>query len=82
MDLGPSEVKLTNYENDGPPQELINLSLHTALQNLSANKKVIFRLYAWGGSSSSAGNRAFGIGKSSSQGSNAIALTGYVVATK
>lgn len=82
MDLGPSEVKLANYENDGSQQEPINLSLHATLQNLPANKKVIFRLYAWGGNSSSAGNRAFGIGKSSSQGSNAISLTGYVVATK
>ena len=81
-DLGQSEVRIDNYENDGSQQQPIDLSSHSVLQNLPTEKKVVFRLYAWGGSSSSSTDRAFGIGKSSSQGSNAISLTGYVVASK
>lgn len=81
-DLGNSDIKITNLDNEGAQQEPINLSSHTDLQNIPSGKKVIFRLYAWGGTASSGNNRAFGLGKSSSQGSNAISLTGYVVATK
>lgn len=78
-ELGPSDVSILDNDNEGVPQPSVNLSGYSDLKNVPSSTTVIFRIYAWGGvNTSSKTTTAFGIGKSSSAGSNAISIKGFL----
>lgn len=76
-DIGTPIAWTTDFtNNNGVPHPQINLSGITDLQNI--NSPIIFRLYAWGGSSTTSDN-GFRIGKSLTSTQNALAIGGTVV---
>lgn len=81
-DVGPAEITLPDdfpSTNNGFVQQPIDLSKVCALQNLSSSTQVIFRMYAWGGTSTAVGaNLGFGKSYFSSEANNPIVFTGEV----
>lgn len=61
--------------NDGVQQPTVNLSGINELQNIPANRSVIFRIYAWQSGNATSG---FRIGKSLTTSENALAIGGTV----
>ncbi|TZF82998.1 hypothetical protein FW774_11885 [Pedobacter sp. BS3] len=74
-DLGPADITAATTVNNGEAQPQINLSAYTDLQNVSSDKSITIRLYAWGGTATT--SNSFGIGKSLS-GANALVIGGTV----
>ncbi|WP_199118685.1 DUF5689 domain-containing protein [Pedobacter sp. ASV28] len=65
-------------ENNGIQQPQIDLSHLDDFKNITAEKPVIFRLYAWGGTSI-ASNNGFRIGKSLTAAQHSLAIGGTVI---
>jgi len=82
QDVGPTEITLADdfpSTNNGFVQDPVDLSKVCALQNLSSSIQVIFRMYAWGGTSTAVGaNLGFGKSFFSSAANNPIVFTGVV----
>src|SRR5690606_3806497 len=76
VDIGDKGIEITSLENLGVKQAPLDLKSITGLRTVSG--KVYFRLYAWGGTSMSGGNRSFGFGKSDTQGSEVIVFKGKI----
>ncbi|MFD1632097.1 hypothetical protein [Pseudopedobacter beijingensis] len=74
-DTDPADNIINTTVNNGQAVPQINLSNIPHLQNVTANKTITFRLYAWGGIATS--TNSFGIGKSLS-GANALIIGGKV----
>ncbi|MFN0293644.1 T9SS type A sorting domain-containing protein [Pedobacter helvus] len=74
-EIGSSDISHTNTDSNGDLQDQVTLSGITAIQNVSADSAVTFRLYAWG---ATAANAPLSIGKSNNNdgtgGNNNIAL--------
>jgi hypothetical protein len=78
-EIGPADVSILDNNNEGVQQPMINLSDYSDLKNVSSATTIVFRIYAWGGiNTTSTTTTAFGIGKSSSAGSNAISVKGIL----
>lgn len=75
IELGPGEVTITGTDTNGYLQAAINLSEHIYLQNIPSGTIITFRIYTWGGTTTTA---SFGFGKSNTSGSNAITIGGAV----
>ncbi|WP_199118683.1 T9SS type A sorting domain-containing protein [Pedobacter sp. ASV28] len=75
-DIGSARTWTTNFsQNNGIQEPTLDLSGVADLQNFST--PIIFRLYAWGGTSTTS-NNGFRIGKSLTNTSNALAIGGVV----
>lgn len=75
-DIGSARTWTTNFsENNGIQEPTLALSAIADLQNFST--PIIFRLYAWGGTSATS-NNGFRIGKSLTNIQNALAIGGTV----
>lgn len=78
-EVGNADVAITDLNNEGVAQPVIDLSAFSDLQNVPSSTTILFRIYAWGGvPGAPITTSAFGIGKSSSAGSNAISVKGYL----
>lgn len=78
-ELGTGDISILDNNNEGVQQPVIQLSDYSDLKNVPSSTTIIFRIYAWGGvSTPSTTTTAFGIGKSSSAGSNAISVKGFL----
>jgi len=75
-DIGVARTWTTNFsQNNGIQEPTLDLSAISDFQNFST--AIIFRLYAWGGTSASS-NNGFRIGKSLTTSQNALAIGGIV----
>ncbi|TYR37542.1 hypothetical protein FXV77_05945 [Sphingobacterium phlebotomi] len=78
-DIGEPYTWTTGFtDNNGIQQPQLDLSSVSDLQMLTSDAPVIFRLYAWGGTSISS-NNGFRIGKSLTIAQHALAIEGTVV---
>jgi hypothetical protein len=77
-EVGTRDFSILDNENEGVQQPSINLSGYSDLKNVPSSTTIVFRIYAWGGVQSNKTTTAFGIGKSSSAGSNAISVKGFL----
>ncbi len=78
-DIGEPYTWTTGFsENNGIQQPQLDLSTVADLQLLTSDVPVIFRLYAWGGTSISS-NNGFRIGKSLTVAQHALAIEGTVI---
>lgn len=78
VEIGDDDVIINELSNYGEKQPRIDLSQIEDLQNVSSDKTITFRIYAWGGVSKSGSAIAFGFGKSNTKGSNVLAVHGSV----
>lgn len=77
-DAGPTDQTIITTVNNGQAVPQIELSSYTDLQNVSADKTITFRVYAWGGVTPTTGSgNSFGIGKSL-LGANSLIIGGTV----
>lgn len=77
-DIGTEDVKITDLDNLGSEQPVIDLQAVKTLQNVKTDNPIIFRLYAWGGTSENIKNSAFGLGKTVGNFNNVISVAGYI----
>jgi len=78
-DIGEPYTWTTGFtDNNGIQQPQLDLTAVEDLQLLTADAPVIFRLYAWGGTSISS-NNGFRIGKSLTAAQHALAIEGTVI---
>ncbi|TZF81113.1 hypothetical protein FW774_19460 [Pedobacter sp. BS3] len=77
-DVGVPYTWTTGFsDNNGIQQPTIDLSTIADLQNISADTSLIFRLYAWGGTSATS-NSGFRIGKSLTAAQSSLTVSGSV----
>ena len=81
-EVGSEDLIINDLNNSGIKQPAISLSGYKDLQGVPSSKTITFRIYAWGGTSATGTKIAFGFGKSSTTGSNALALKGTVSPAK
>ncbi len=72
------ELAITDLNGWGVTQPSIDLSKHADLQNLNSDKKVMFRIYTWGGVTDKGHEMSFGFGKSKINGSNVLSVNGTI----
>jgi hypothetical protein len=81
-DLGTEDVIMTEFaDNTGYVQPALLLNGNSDLQNLPADKPVIFRLYAWGGTETATTRKHFGFGQSKLAAGPSLKVTGSVRST-
>jgi len=76
IDIGDKAIEITSLENSGVKQPTLDLTTVPDLQSIQG--KVYFRLYVWGGTTMSGGQRSFGFGKSDLEGSEVILFKGKI----